>query len=208
MGAGGVYYDPRANSGYTGPVYYSTPPADAPGAPVPPPAPAANAPDCQCPADLIPFIQYKTWKGVPVTSRNAWVLSDTVRAGYFWWVMFAAALYTEASTRHLALHLIPPGFGPTQTGNADDSFFVVAANKPPTAGSLRVTSPGFLVSDTQSSASSQVNLNPSGPVIVPPGWTLMAWEEEITTGSPTLHAVELRAAFLELPIGTIPPSVG
>lgn len=186
---------------------YAPDTAPAPAA-APAPVPGVNAPDCQCPADLIPAIQYKSWRGVQVTGRNAWVVADTVRAGYFWWVMFAAALYTETSTRHLSLHLIPPGFGPTQTQNADDPFFVVALNKPPTAASLRVTSPGFLVGDTQSSSNSQVNLNPSGPVIVPPGWSLMAWEEEITTGSLTLHAVELRLAFLELPIGTIPPSVG
>lgn len=156
---------------------------------------------------LLAGLRFATFRGSSVFGRFAWAVTPPVRAGFYWWVANAHGQNGNGNAIPMGLHLIPPGFGPSILGNADDPFFVTPLNFAPTRASVRITSPGGSPNDTDSQQNTSIVLNPAGPFIVPPGWALMLWEEGVPAPSGTPHFIEMRLGYLELAVGVEAPKI-
>lgn len=157
-----------------------------------------------CGSSLYRDLRFLNLLGPKVTGRNAWVLSDRVRQGYYWWILQASGFTTDAGLIPLALHLVPPGQGPVTQTDADDPFFGVT-NLPPSKASVRIDR-ATKSTENISQSSQMIDLN-DGPIILPENWALMGWEEKPAAPGVSLHQMCLRIAYLELTFDQEPPTL-
>lgn len=167
-----------------------------------------GAPVVDCPAQWFRRSQYRTWEGLDMPLRLRWVLSDRPRTGFFWWVLACSLIYTDPNAQSVSLWLIPPGTGPTRTTNVDDDFFSAAANGRPPRSGVKVDPFSQQAGQGDSFSGSSLSVIDGGvPLIVPGDWALMGYQGDVGASGQTSRLI-LRAALIEMPIGSEMPSRG
>lgn len=141
-------------------------------------------------------LQYREWIGVSVNGPRAFVFSERVPPGYFWWITALAGANSDLSnSRQMAFHLIPSRFP------QDTTLFLGASNAGPTRGSIRFDFGGTSQNFTQVD-------NTRCPFGLPSGYFLMAYEEQTAAPVAALHFYTMRAAFFQVPNGQLAPWMG
>lgn len=141
-------------------------------------------------------LQYREWAGPSVSGVRAFVFSERVPDGFYWWVTALSAMNSDpANARGITFHLIPSQATP------DASFFLGAGNLGPTARSVRIDPGGGNSQNFTSVAGAKV------PFAVPSGFFLLGYEEQ--AGNPVVgaHSYNLRAAFFQVANGSIAPGM-
>jgi hypothetical protein len=182
------------------------------------PNPAAYSDDCG--SNLLRYLRYKEYISQNFNVVFPYVLADTVRKGYYWYVLYAEGLSLNATdTTRPNLFMIPPGVtlpGNTKSSGTGgpfggDAFFQGpnGENDPPASAAIRLSPYSDSVGQNALATGQGNAMIPNRGVFVPEGWTLMLWDSESGGGSNgNFKQISLRIAYIEIPFGVDPPNFG
>jgi len=160
----------------------------------------------QCGTDYVLSFELAQFDSVQVDVGNVRhiAISKSPRSGYYWRVLQIDALDTSTILENLEFALIPAGGVPSTNGADPLSVTLVDAHRR-LLNAIRI-GPGSArgaasdltsIQSLNGSFTSPIQLN---PVIVSPGWCLLAFEVN-TAVSANLHHLTLRVLYVEVPIG-------
>jgi FtsP/CotA-like multicopper oxidase with cupredoxin domain len=121
---------------------------------------------------------------------NAFVVSDPVPDGFYWWITALSGYNNDGAVRTVNLYVVPSQFNPL-----DPAFFQGAVQSGPTQGSIRIDKGGM--GNPQSINFTQVD-QANVPFALPSGWRAMAWEQSNATPPVGAHTFGIRLAFFQV----------
>jgi len=181
----------------------------------PQPAATAKAPTAQisvggsdqCGADYILNFRLEQFDSVSVDVGNVRhiAVSKSPRSGYYWRVLQLDALDSDTVTQHSLEFALAPATALPSTNGADPLSTTLVDAYKRLGYSIRIgpgssrggTSDLTTIASANGSFASPMQLD---PVIVSPGWCLVAFEVN-TAVSASLHRLSLRVLYVEVPVG-------